>query len=804
WGYWGSVGIVSNDEYNKRMERHGIQSIEPSEGMEVIHRLLNNNDINQIIPLKADNKVLKILGLDYGDVSKPDLDKDCSTFMDLSNKIREDLPDSTRVTEFQSSYAAFRNFCRYSVLSIFNKMGIFYSANESYHKEDLRKQLKIIDKYKKLFNALLHIMEEAKFIEIDSQYITTTTKIENLESKNELSLLSESQRKLMKDYPSIKHYVELLSICLKDYPLVLTGQKNYTEVMFPKGSKTLVENIYKGNESADFYNLLVAKLVRGYINKSLEYNPNEKINIVEIGAGTGGTTNFVLKEIKNFSSKICYYYTDISSGFTRYGQKEFGSDYPFIEFKVLDIESSPEKQGFKSESIDLIFCSNVLHATKKVNTTLTYIENLLKPNGLIVINEITKVAEFATLTFGLTDGWWLFEDEDVRLNGSPLLSIGTWRHLLNEKGFQSIDAVGVPGHKEESLEQAVIFGEKGKVPIKKVARSSKGGVLNHREIPVSTVDKGNNLTSVVVEYIKKTFSKVLKIKEDKIQVNLTFENYGIDSLVTLEITKEFEKDFSRLPATLLFEYPTVEKLAEYFTKAHPRFVEKLIKDNYSKDSIELSNNNTQTIQLDIQNQNDNQGSVRNSDMNYNHSFEEVTIKQPSLDNYLNHPEDVAIIGLSGKYPMSSTLDGLWNNLQNGMSCISEIPSDRWDLTQYYEPGYPKEGKSYSKWGGFIEDIDKFDPRLFNLSPREAELIDPQERLFLETAWTLFEDAGLTRKSLAQFKHRVGAFVGVTNGNYVRLGGNPVSYWSIANRVSYYFNLQGPSLAVDTACSSSLT
>ncbi|PEM80838.1 hypothetical protein CN558_29895, partial [Bacillus wiedmannii] len=169
-----------------------------------------------------------------------------------------------------------------------------------------------------------------------------------------------------------------------------------------------------------------------------------------------------------------------------------------------------------------------------------------------------------------------------------------------------------------------------------------------------------------------------------------------------------------------------------------------------------------------------------------------------------HNQEIAIIGLNGRYPKSVTVDELWDNLRNGTSCISEIPSDRWNLEKYYEPGFPKEGKSYSKWGGFIEGIDKFDPLFFNISPREAEMMDPQERLFLETAWGLLEDAGLTRKSLTKLNYKVGVFVGVMNGNYVRLGGNPVSYWSIANRVSYYFNLQGPSLAVDTACSSSLT
>src|SRR5205085_6653817 len=122
--------------------------------------------------------------------------------------------------------------------------------------------------------------------------------------------------------------------------------------------------------------------------------------------------------------------------------------------------------------------------------------------------------------------------------------------------------------------------------------------------------------------------------------------------------------------------------------------------------------------------------------------------------------------------------------------------------------------SYSRWGGFLQDVDKFDPLLFGMSHREAEATDPQERLFLETVWMTLEDAGYTRSTLAAGSGRVGVYVGVMNGNYGRLameaygrGAEPngfSDYHAVANRVSYCFNFRGPSLAVDTACSSSLT
>ncbi|MBF0119140.1 MAG: hypothetical protein HQK79_09915 [Desulfobacterales bacterium] len=182
-----------------------------------------------------------------------------------------------------------------------------------------------------------------------------------------------------------------------------------------------------------------------------------------------------------------------------------------------------------------------------------------------------------------------------------------------------------------------------------------------------------------------------------------------------------------------------------------------------------------------------------------------------LEKKLINPsyKKIAIIGVSCRFPMSETLDEFWENLKLGRNCISEIPKDRWDWEKYFD-----EKNIYTKWGGFISDIDKFDALFFDIKPQEAEMIDPQERLFLETAWAAFEDAGLNRAYLERIDYNAGVFVGVSNCDYEWLSGEKTgkghvniagsTYWSIANRVSYYLNFQGPSLSVDTSCSSSLT
>ncbi|RKZ68397.1 MAG: hypothetical protein DRQ99_03980, partial [Candidatus Parabeggiatoa sp. nov. 3] len=172
-------------------------------------------------------------------------------------------------------------------------------------------------------------------------------------------------------------------------------------------------------------------------------------------------------------------------------------------------------------------------------------------------------------------------------------------------------------------------------------------------------------------------------------------------------------------------------------------------------------------------------------------------------------QDIAIIGMSGRFPGANGLDEFWDNLKNGICSVTEIPTERWSINHYYDPDPKVPGKSYSKWGGFLEDFDKFDPLFFNISPAEAELMDPQQRWFLQEAWCAFENAGYSAQSLSNTK--CGVYVGVMGNDYVTLLDNsrPAqemlgnSGSILASRIAYFLNLKGPVVTLDTACSSSL-
>jgi len=187
---------------------------------------------------------------------------------------------------------------------------------------------------------------------------------------------------------------------------------------------------------------------------------------------------------------------------------------------------------------------------------------------------------------------------------------------------------------------------------------------------------------------------------------------------------------------------------------------------------------------------------------------------PGRENVACGEPAIAVVGVAGRYPGADDLIDFWENLKTGRDCIREIPAERWCVDDYLPDGVPQPPQGASRCGGFIDDVDKFDPLFFGIAPATADIMDPQVRLFLQTAWEALEDAGHSSSCLKRlYEGEVGVFVGVMHGEYqlhdartpdgaYHIGGT--SYGSIAHQVSYSLDLSGPSMAIDTMCSASLT
>jgi acyl transferase domain-containing protein/acyl-CoA synthetase (AMP-forming)/AMP-acid ligase II/acyl carrier protein len=178
-------------------------------------------------------------------------------------------------------------------------------------------------------------------------------------------------------------------------------------------------------------------------------------------------------------------------------------------------------------------------------------------------------------------------------------------------------------------------------------------------------------------------------------------------------------------------------------------------------------------------------------------------------------EPLAIVGMGCRFPGAANIHQFRDMLRDGQDGIVETPSDRWSWNDYYSPNHEAPGKMVTRWGGFLPNVDKFDAAFFGLSPREVRRMDPQQRLLLEVFWETLENAGIPQEQLAG--SRTGVFVGIGGTDYAILqvrndercqaidgyNGTGNAHSIAANRISYLYDLRGPSLAIDTACSSSL-
>ena len=178
-------------------------------------------------------------------------------------------------------------------------------------------------------------------------------------------------------------------------------------------------------------------------------------------------------------------------------------------------------------------------------------------------------------------------------------------------------------------------------------------------------------------------------------------------------------------------------------------------------------------------------------------------------------EPIAIVGMGCRYPGGvDDPESLWRLIREGKNAVTEVPENRWDIDAYYDADPDAPGKMYTRYGGFVDNMDQFDCSFFGITPREAACLDPKQRILLEVVWESLENANIPAESL--FGSSTGIFVGIANFDYMSRQLTTVDLAELDNyfttgsslcvaagRISYVLGLTGPSFIVDTACSSSL-
>jgi acyl transferase domain-containing protein/acyl carrier protein len=274
---------------------------------------------------------------------------------------------------------------------------------------------------------------------------------------------------------------------------------------------------------------------------------------------------------------------------------------------------------------------------------------------------------------------------------------------------------------------------------------------------------------LLLDFLRDAVAQVTRVDPAEIREDAGFFDLGMDSLMAVELRRHLEQGVGKeIPATLAMDHPRLSDVADYLLS----------------DVLGLT--------------------------------EQASAKaRPQLASLATTRTDdpIAIVAVACRFPGASDPEAFWELLSGGLNAIREVPEDRFDIDEFYDPDPDAPGKMYTRFGGFLDGIGEFDPEFFGISPREAVWIEPQQRLMLEMAWEGLERAGYSPASLRG--SQTGVFVGVAANEYAHLlsgesvdkimphfiTGNALN--AISGRVSFALGLEGPAVAVDTACSSSL-
>src|SRR5215213_1202637 len=330
------------------------------------------------------------------------------------------------------------------VLATLQKMGVLREPGEAYELGELERRLGVAPKYGRYFAALIRRLEERGLVSVDGPVIAATERVREGALDDVEARVAAFKKRFVKRYPACAGLLAFMACCLDRFDEILTGQIDAADVLFQDGSMDVFAEVFRGDVVSDYFNRLVAEAVRGAAVRLRAGSGAAKVRIVEVGAGTGGTTAAILGALAPLSEGVEFCFTDISQSFLRYARRRFAETYPWLDYRVLNIEKDLPRQGFDLHSFDIVVAANVLHDTRDIEFTLEQTRKLLKPGGLLVLNEFTAVKDCLFFSGALLHGYWLFEDPDRRLRDGCLLDVPRWSPVLERAGFTLLEALVLP------------------------------------------------------------------------------------------------------------------------------------------------------------------------------------------------------------------------------------------------------------------------------------------------------------------------------------------------------------------------
>lgn len=471
-------------------------------------------------------------------------------------------PIDTDLSDYAPKWACLRRLSFAHVTVLLRERGLYAAAGAAASAEEVRAALRAAPTYRHLLQRWLQgLCEDGLLCQDDETYVAPAPLPEV-----DLTAHWTEARSLLPDNAPLLDYLQHCSSLLGS---VLSGEQSPLETLFPGGSFELADGLYRRSATMRYVNELAAAALSAFADAS----PGRPLRVLEVGAGTGGTTSALLPRLP--AARTHYRFTDVSSVFFDRAREEFGAAGD-VEFVTFDLDRELAEQGIAAASADVVVAANAVHACKDLRAALRRLRELVAPGGMLVLIESTEHLAWFDISTGLIEGWQHFAD-DLRTD-NPLLSPATWVRALREAGFD--DAVAFPGDSgaAAALAQHVIAAHvAGVAPRTAEPTGAAPEARSGSAAPAATAASvlrdaleraaPAERTTLLREFVRERVMAVLRLPSDAppaLQDRLM--EIGFDSLMAVQLRNQLARGLGLdkpLSATLMFDQPTIEALAAH-------------------------------------------------------------------------------------------------------------------------------------------------------------------------------------------------------------------------------------------------
>ncbi len=450
--------------------------------------------------------------------------------------------------------------------NVLRTAAIFTTAGERATASEVGHRLGAPESYRHLLERWLVRLAAAGALHTDGDFFVSDRPL----AEPDLAARWAEAERLLADNQPLLAYIRNCGALL---PRVVTGAESPLETLFPGGTFGIADGLYRESSTMRYINDLAASAVEAFV----AVRGTTPVRVLEVGAGTGGTTAAILPLLD--AGRTTYRFTDVTPVFLDRARESFAA-YPFMEFGELDIDKDVESQNSQPGTWDLVIASNAVHATRDLRAALLRLRSLLAPGGVLLLIESTVHLAWFDITTGLIEGWQHFSD-DLRTD-NPLLPAPAWVQALRDAGFDDAGAWPLDGSPAAALGQHVIVARAPgnaatrveiatgvsdvRAPIDRSAPGApaveQAALLRTRITEALPADR----LDLLRDFVRERVVRILRLDPSEPPArNARLMDLGFDSLMAVQLRNQLGIGLGLdrpLPATLMFDYPTIDGIAE--------------------------------------------------------------------------------------------------------------------------------------------------------------------------------------------------------------------------------------------------